>query len=339
MTTAEARPQPPAETAGRLVVVDEAATARIVTMRDAVDVAETVLRDLGQGAARLSDPPATFLEGDAAAGTHFKVKGGIVPAMDACGFRIVGDVGRDGAGGEHHYCYLLDPRTAAPVALVAQTHIHRMRTAATGLLAARLLSAAPTPTVALLGAGRIGACLAAGFHEIFPDGRLVIASRRFESAERMAASVGRPSVAAARTVAEAVEAADVVVALSSSDDPLFGADLFRPGMTVIGMGENHELPVELLRAADRFYVDDLAYATVLGSIAAWVRRGHIDRGELEARLTATVGDLVVDPARGRASPDERIFCVVQGLAIADLALAELCRRRALETGAGRDVPL
>ncbi|MBJ3778522.1 NAD(P)-binding domain-containing protein [Acuticoccus mangrovi] len=320
-----------------LTVISEATTARLATMGDAVEACRIALSDLAGGVASLSNPAAMFLSGPQETDTHFKVKGGSVPTLRALGFRMIGDVGRDGAGGEHHWCYMLDPTTARPLALVAQTHIHRLRTAASGLLAARLLSGVAAPRVALIGAGRIGTCLAAGFREVFPDGRLTVASRRLSSATAAADAAGEGVTAA--SIPEAVADADVVIALSTADEPVLDPLAFRPGMTVIGMGENHELPAALLAAADRFVVDDLGYATTLGSISAWVRRGETTPDALQARLSASLGEVLADPARGRRTATERVLAVVQGLAIADLALAEICRRRAESAGAGRSVSL
>lgn len=329
----------PSSRPGMLQVVGEDLTRELVTMTDALSACEAVLRDLDSGAAELSRPSAMFLEGDRGVPTMFKVKGGVVPSLDVCGFRVVGDAGEDGRIGEHHYCYLLDRRTAVPVALVAQTHIHRMRTAASGLLAARLFSSRPDPVVALIGAGRIGRCLVEGFRDAFPLGRLVVASRRAASAQEVIASIADEGIVAVPSVADAIGMADTVVTLSSATAPLFDASAFRPGMTVVGMGENHELSASLLHAADRFVVDDLDFATTLGSAAAWVREGLIERAVLKDRLHATLGATVSGRVAGRGSVDERILVIVQGLAIADLALAEICRRRALARAVGGFSPL
>lgn len=325
MSHSAATPGGDADLSG-FVLLDESRTRALVSMSDALEVCGAVMADLSEGRAVLSEPAAQFLKADAAAPTLFKVKGGHVPSLGACGFRIVGDVGPDGEIDEQHYCYLLDPRSAVPLGLIAQTHIHRLRTAASGLLAARLLAARPDPTVALIGAGRIGRCLAEGFAEAMPGARLLVASRRAESARAVATAVGGP-VSACDSIAEAAAAADVVIALSTARSPIPGLETLREGQAVIGMGEYHELSHGLLDQADRFFADDLEFAGVLGSAAAWLDEGLLTAPALRQRLSGSVGAVVAGRVPGRTAPGERILAIVQGIAVADIALAELCRRR------------
>lgn len=309
--------------------LDEQTTASMLTMQDVVETCEGVLGDLGRGEGRLSEPAAMFLEGDRDAPTLFKVKGGMLPTSGACGFRVVGDVGPDGAGSEHHFCYLVDPETARPRALVAQTEIHRMRTAACGLVALRHLAVGAMETVALVGAGRIGRHFAAGFHDVFPGRRLLISSRRVETARGLAGEVAGPSrLVEAASMETAMASSQGIVALTSSRVPVLPEEAMRPGMTIVGMGEHHELSVGMLHRADRFVVDDLGFASVLGSLSAWLGSGELGQGQAAARLDATLGAVVSGRAEGRRGEGDAILAIVQGLAVADLALAELCRQRA-----------
>ena len=309
--------------------LDETKTASLLSMGEAVRICELALADMGRRNARLSKPEAMFLEGAKAGPVLFKVKGGFVPSLDACGFRVVGDVGEDGAGGESHFCYLADPQTGAPRALVAHTAIHRMRTAACGLIAMRTLAPSDAETFALIGAGKIGSHFAAGFRELFPGKRLLIASRSRESAAELAARLQSPSIAAADNAQAALKQAQAVVVLTTSTTPVVSADEFRPGMAVIGMGEHHELPVELLNNADRFVVDGIGFASTLGSLAAWIRLGQISKEEAKRRVDATLGSIVAGKAQARRTDAEKILCIVQGVAIADIVLSELCRRKVL----------
>jgi ornithine cyclodeaminase/alanine dehydrogenase-like protein (mu-crystallin family) len=282
----------------QFVFLDEQATAALLTMKDVVETCEAVLRDQGCGEAHLSDPAAMFLMGDPEQPTRFKVKGGYLPGLGSCGFRIVGDIGEDGQFGEQHYCLLLDPSTGKARALVAQTELHRMRTAACALVALRHLVSPTTRTVTILGAGRIAAKFAAGFHDIFPDWTLIIASRRIESATALADHVRTASrQVEVASIPDAVVSADAIVALTSATEPVIAADVLRPGMTIIGMGEHHELPVGLLRQADRFIVDDFGFASVLGSLASWLAHGDVTSEEAAARRR--------DARRDRSSPGGR----------------------------------
>jgi ornithine cyclodeaminase/alanine dehydrogenase-like protein (mu-crystallin family) len=322
-------------------IVPERITASLVDMREAIETMRMVYSDFGRKSAVLSSPVAAFLKGDPVADTLFKIKGGYVPSLGACGYRVVGDVGLDGVNGEHHYCYLLDEHTAVPRALVAQTHLHRLRTAACGLVGARVLTGKPDGTFALIGAGKIGRHIAEGFKVAFPNGRLVIASRRRDSAAAMVDAVQEicPGCEVADTVADAVAQADTVIAITTSDSPIFEPGLFKRGMTIVGMGEHHELDFGLVGKADGFFTDDIIFATTLGSGAAWVRTKQISLDALRAKETASIGAIVAGLADGRGTPDQKILSIVMGFAIGDLALAEICRRKAVARNVGFVVDL
>lgn len=325
----------------RFTILSEDITASLIDMREAIDAMRVVYSDFGSKSATLSTPVAMWVRGHPTPETLFKVKGGRVASLAACGFRVVGDVGPDGVNGEHHYCYLLDEMTAVPRALVAQTHLHRMRTAACGLVAARALTALDDPTVALIGAGKIGRHIAEGFKIAFPRGRLLIASRRKESAVEMASGMQAycPGCQAVDSVADAVQLADTVIAITTAEAPIFGLEMFKAGMTIVGMGEHHELSFGLLERADGFFTDDILFATTLGSGAAWVRRQEIGLEALKARETASIGAVVAGLATGRRNDADRILSIVMGFAIGDLALAEICRRKAQAQNAGIVVEL
>ena len=323
---------------GHLPFVDAATVARVVGMADAVAICREVYRHDGAGEVKTSDPPSLVLIGSGEPVTKFKVKGARVRAaghgaMTMCGFRIAGDIGSAVAGqeSEAHYCYLVDPVSAKPLGVVAQTRLNRMRTAASGLVTLDALVRQPIRRVALLGAGRIARPLAEGFPLVFPDAELVVASRRFASACALRDAFPALAIRAVATLDEALEGADAIVTLSNARAPLVDAGVLRPGLVVLAMGEHHEIAVDLFRAADRFVVDDLAFACVLGTCAAWIGRGEITREALAARLDATIGEVVAGRRPGRRQPNDTVLAVIQGMAALDVALAAHCLGRA---GAG-----
>jgi alanine dehydrogenase len=312
-----------------LTFLDEETTSQLMSMAEAVAVCESVLEEMGRGQARLAQPSAMFVKCAPEAPTLFKVKGGYLGGSGVCGFRIVGDIGEDGIGGENHFCYLVDPQTAAPLALVAQTKLHRMRTAACGLITLKRLTDKERPIVAIIGAGRIASHVVEGFASVFPTGELIVASRRYESAQALAAT-GKAT--AARSAELAVAQADAVLTLTSAHEPVISLRDFRPGVTICGMGENGELPADLFHAADRFIVDDIAFVKVLGSVANWIRSGGISEAIIDQAPRSTIGEIVAGRAPGRTRPDEKILAIVQGLAIADLAMAKYCVVKAASAG-------
>jgi ornithine cyclodeaminase/alanine dehydrogenase-like protein (mu-crystallin family) len=83
---------------------------------------------------------------------------------------------------------------------------------------------------------------------------------------------------------------------------------------------------------DRFFCDDTA--TVRATRAAGTRLAGIP-----AAIAGDLGELAAGLARGRETPDERLFCLNLGMALEDVVTGELALRRARELGVGRELPL
>ena len=76
-------------------------------------------------------------------------------------------------------------------------------------------------------------------------------------------------------------------------------------------------------------VDDLGFASALGSLSVWIGAGAVTYADAEALVSATLAGVVAEREVGRRTEDDRVLAIVQGLAIADLGLAEVCRRKIL----------
>ena len=92
------------------------------------------------------------------------------------------------------------------------------------------------------------------------------------------------------------------------------------------MGGRHELDSDVLRAADAFVVDEMDFVCTIGSATHWIATGQLTRADLERRLDATIGELLVGAKS--IGKDRRTLAIIQGMAICDLALAKTVLDRA-----------
>lgn len=290
-----------------------------ITVADAIAAVEATFRGYGTDKAVVSVPPALF--GPKVPGAaEFKVKGARVPGTDVMGLRIIADRYTEAGEESLAFCWVADTRNGDVMGVVEETALHRLRTAATGVVAARWL-ANPDPKVAVIvGTGRIADELPALLAEAFSLTEVRVTSRRRASSE---AFVARHADVLAMTVAEsvdaAVEGADIVIAITSATEPVLSAKHFHKGITVVGLGGGAEIAADALAAADRFVADDLSYAWMIGSIKGWIEEG-LTRPEIEARLTADIGGVALGQTV-RQGPEDSILAIVQGMAMCDVALA------------------
>ena len=138
---------------------------------------------------------------------------------------------------------------------------------------------------------------------------------------------------------EALDGADIAITLSLAKAPVVQPGMLSRGAFLCSMGETEEVAFGVLEEVDGFVVDDFDYATVLGDIEAWLRNGRIERSALQARVDAHIGEVVAGTRPIRENADQRIFAIVQGMAICDLALARHALNEAGKRGLGGSLDL
>ena len=205
------------------------------------------------------------------------------------------------------------------------------RTAAADAVAADLLARPDARTLSLIGAGGQARYEAEAVARIRPIERILIASRRQESAEKMARELASlAKVVEAVDVRMACEAADILVTATTAKAPLFEASWIAPGTHISAMGADQvgkqELPSALLETS-RLFADWTKQSVEIGEFQ------HVGRGDGEgaSRITA-IGDVLRGCAAGRTSDRELTVFDSSGLALQDLYVAAAVLEASLVSG-------
>lgn len=237
---------------------------------------------------------------------------------------------------------LIDAGTGHLLAILDGRLITEMRTAAVSAAATKYLASTRTPVLALLGAGvqarsHVEALMEAGRPE-----RVTVWSRTRASAERLAGEVaerfGLP-VAVSGSAEEAVRGAQVICTVTSSATPVLKGLWIGPGVHINSVGaaqpDWRELDTGVVTKA-RIFVDSRA-ATLAeaGDIINPMREGAIT----EAHIVAEIGEVFAGLHPGRTDPESVTLFKSVGLAVEDVAAAELMYRLARERHAGQEINL
>lgn len=239
--------------------------------------------------------------------------------------------------------YLLhDPETGEPLAFMEAGYLTGLRTGATSAAAARRLARPDSRVVACFGAGVQAAFQLRCLKTVLPLARVLVVSRRRETAaafaERQSRQLGLP-VEPAASPGAALAAADVVVTATTSAIPVFDGRDLRPGTHVDAVGSfqptTRELDTETVRRS-RLFVDTFEGAWhEAGDILLAIQEGAIDR----AHVLGELADLVTGARPGRlAAADVTCFKSV-GFAAEDAVTARLAYDRARATGRGLAIDL
>jgi len=138
---------------------------------------------------------------------------------------------------------------------------------------------------------------------------------------------------------EAVRRADIVVLATSSCSPTIDNDWVSPGSLIISLGAYRPNMREMdpaLVARARVVVDSRAAALrEAGDIVQGIR----ERRFSEAHIVAELGEVVTGRAPGRTGEEQVVIFKSLGMAVEDLAAAQLAYARAREHQKGREISL
>jgi len=220
---------------------------------------------------------------------------------------------------------LFDGETGAPTSVLEGGYITDLRTGAGTALAARHLARKESRVLGVVGAGRVA------------RNQIEALSAAFDLKEiRVYARTPRavPGVSFVERPEDAVRGADLVVAATTSSQPVVRGEWVAPGAFVAAVGafalEMRELDDEVIRRAACHVID--SRADVLERAGDFM--GPIQSGILEREAVAEIAEVVAGKRAGRRSPGEITVYKSSGVPIQDLVTAREVERRAIERGVG-----
>jgi ornithine cyclodeaminase len=307
------------------------------------DAMETVLAALARG--ELSFPLRSVMRApgaDGFLGLMPAYRGGGDPLFSLKAVCIFPDnPAKHGIDAHQGGVLLFSGETGELTALVDGAALTAVRTAAVTAVATRALARAGSTELAILGAGSQARAHMAALAAVLPSlARVRVQSRTFAHARQLAAeSTGFPFVVeAVETVEQALAGADVVVTVSTAREPIVGAEHLEPGMHVNLVGSSIASTREITGAglARTSLFVDRRESTVneSGDYLMALAEGAIG----ESHIRAELGDVLAGLAPGRTSDDEITSFKSLGIAVEDLAAAELAVATAETQGIGTVAP-
>ena len=315
-----------------VLVLSEHDVRELLDMESCVAAMEDVLARLARG--ELTNPLRTLVApGD---GTFMGLmpshSGGNEPVYALKEIVVVPANSAVGLDPHQGSVLLHDATNGKLIAILNASPITEIRTAAVSGAATRALARPGSRTVAVLGSGVQGRSHVDAMQTVLDDPIIRIWSRNQSHAEALALETH--SLVAA-TVEEAVDGADVVCTATSAREPIVELDWLAPGTHVNAAGggadgKSRELAGGIVASA-RLYVDRRESAL---NESGDVRLALHEHGLGEDHIVGELGELLAGTVEGRTSDDELTVFKSMGIAVEDLASAQLCVSRARERGVG-----
>jgi alanine dehydrogenase len=245
----------------------------------------------------------------------------------------------------HAVVIALDAETGRPAAVMDGTYLTALRTGAASGVATELLARDEAGIVAIIGAG----VQARTQLEAVCNVRDVKKVWVFDCVPETAAayikemkSQGEPipsEIMLAESSAQAVSEADIICTATTSSKPVFNDENLKPGVHINGVGsytpEMQEIPLQTVVRSKVVVDSRSACLSEAGDIIIPLKQDLFT----EAHIHGEIGEVAAGKISGRESDEDITFFKSVGLAVQDVAVAELIQRRAKELDLGTDIEI
>ena len=321
-----------------MYLLTEEVASRAVGMPEAIEAVERAFLELQRNEAEVF--PVVMGRGNLRENL-FSVKSGVIDARSLVGLKV----GSYWPGNAHlglaahaSTTFLLDPQTGMPMAFIASSHLTALRTAASDGVAIRYLSRPESSTLGIVGAGRQAWFEVCAACAVRPIRHVLVWSRAHDDAHTLADRIRRELgiEATVTSLPDTVSGADIVITITASREPLVRRDWVRAGTHISAMGSDapgkHELDADLV-SSSYLFADVVQQSVTLGDFESCHAAGAIQLSDITA-----IGAVIDGSAAGRISPDSVTIYDSSGMALQDLAIAEIALANSIRQGWAQRVP-
>ena len=312
--------------------LSERDVAQLLPMKECVDVLDQAFAHAGAGQvenkprSRIRMPNGFF---------HF------MAAADA-GHQVFGYKAYPSfAGGAKFLVMLYDYESGQLLACIEAGRLGQIRTGAASGLATKYMARADAATVGIIGTGSQARSQLEAVCTVRDIKLARVYSRRQERREEFAKQMSERlnlEVSPVDSAQECADGADIAITITSAREPVLMGDWLIPGAHVNAAGGNHWMRREVDEAtvvrAEVIVVDDLEQAKAECGDLMWLEA----RGTFRWSMARELGDVVAGRVSGRPSEQSITLFESMGVALEDIAAAQLVYRKAKEQGVGQDLP-
>jgi alanine dehydrogenase len=307
----------------------------VLSMDDAIIAVENAFRDQASGIVQM--PPKSYLYFPKYSG-DLRTMPAYLEGLDLAGVKIVNVHPGNPAIGLPTVMALFvlnSPQTGAPISIMGATYLTSIRTGAAGGIAAKYLARPESKVVGMVGAGTQARTQLLALNRIFKIEQVIVSDRSMEGAlafEKEARAILDCEYHLTADPREACDC-DILVTTTPSRFPVVKDAWIKPGTHINAIGADakgkQELESSLTKRA-KVIVDDMAQAVHSGEVNVPISEGILKPDEIYAQI----GEVLVGKAPGRTSSDEITIFDSTGLAIQDVATANIVYKNALEAARG-----
>ena len=314
--------------------LNEQQVADLLPMKECIDALEESFAHAGAGSTDLKPR------------SRIRMPGGFFHFMSAAdaGHKVFGFKAYPsfaGPGGAKMMVMLYDYESGQLLSCMEGGRLGQIRTGAASGLATAYMAKKDATSLGLIGTGFQARTQLEAIAAVRDLGEVKVFSRREERREDFARRSGERlglRITPVGSAKECVSDVDIVAVITSARDPVLQAEWLKQGAHVNAAGGNHwmrrEIDEATVTGADVIVVDDLDQAKIECGDLMWPEA----RGTFRWDMAHELQDVVAGRVAGRPSDDSLTLFESMGVALEDIAAAQLVYRKAVEQEIGQELP-
>lgn len=237
---------------------------------------------------------------------------------------------------------LYSPETGKLMALMDGSYVTAIRTACASAVATKALANPETPVLGILGAGVQARAHIRAISAVREISAVKVYSPSGQSALRLKAEMESECGVKVEVVdgaEKAIRSADLLVTVTTAKEPILQVEWLKPGVHINAVGSHRpdlrEIDGATLARAIVVVDSRDAIMAECGDILLALKEGAIT----QSHIRGEIGEVLAGIEPGRKSPTEITLYKSVGIAIQDVATAQLVYRKALERKVGTNVEI
>lgn len=237
---------------------------------------------------------------------------------------------------------LFSAETGKMIAVMDGSYITAIRTACASAVATKTLANSETPVLGILGAGVQARAHIQALSRVRKFSKIKIHSPSGSSAARIKKDLQSEistDIDVAAGAEDAITHSDIVVTVTTAKEPILNLDWLKPGAHINAVGSHRpdlrEIDSATLARAKVVVDSREAIMAECGDILLAIKEKIISPDAIHAEI----GEVLAGTKSGRIDADEITLYKSVGIAIQDVATANLVYRKALERGVGTNAEI
>lgn len=313
---------------------------KIITMQQVIEVVESVYKAKSEG---LTDVwPTVFYEFNRGK-ADLDIKSGYLKSKQLFGHKTVtwfGDNAEKGIPTLIGMIAVFDAKTGMPLGMTDAAYITGMRTGAAGALGAKYLAREDAENLLIVGAGNQAIFQIAAALTTMPTIKKVrVAAKQLANAKsfvegihyklqhQFGISIENITFEAVEELEKAVHDSHIINTITPSRKSIIKKEWLQKGTHISCIGADmegkQEIDAEILTSSILF-VDDMKHCKEVGEIEIPLKQGVIH----ETNIIGELGDLIVGKVKGRTSNEQITIFDATGMALLDIATADMALKQA-----------